>query len=186
MITQAEYERMKRQSALLLRCAGIVVTPGELDAMDVADFGLGEVAISGAQIVNVLDTPQLAVRLIVLLPHQTEPEHTHVARPGYAGKHETLRCAYGLAYVYGPGAPTAQPHGAPPPHRRHTYTALHETVLKPGEQLSFAPNTPHWFQAGPTGAVLWSFSTQATDNEDVFTDPAIVRRTVIQGAALAR
>jgi D-lyxose ketol-isomerase len=184
VITQSDHERLKRQSQLLLKCAGIAVTAAELEGMDVADFGLGEVTVSGAQILNLLDTPQLAVRLIVLLPHQTEPEHTHVAQQGYVGKYETLRCAYGCAYVYSPGPPTPEPQATPPAHRRHTYTVFHETILSPGQQCSFAPNTPHWFQGGAAGAVLWSFSTQATDNRDVFTDPDIVRKTVVQEAVM--
>jgi hypothetical protein len=38
-----------------------------------------------------------------------------------------------------------------------------------------------WFQAGPKGAVVWSFSTKATDAVDVFTDPAVRRETLVVG-----
>ncbi len=37
------------------------------------------------------------------------------------------------------------------------------------------PDTLHWFQGGPEGAVVSEFSTRSTDEADVFTDPAIRR-----------
>jgi D-lyxose ketol-isomerase len=55
----------------------------------------------------------------------------------------------------------------------------HEYVLEPGDQITFQPNTPHWFQGGPQGAVIWSFSTKAIDIEDIFTDPEIQRQTIV-------
>src|SRR5690606_9643278 len=99
----------------------------------------------------------------------------------YPGKIETLRCAWGEVYVYGPGEPSPQPRGTPPPERRHTYTVWHEHMLLPGEQVTFPPNTPHWFQGGPAGAVIWSFSTKARDAEDIFTDPDVKREIVVRG-----
>jgi D-lyxose ketol-isomerase len=41
------------------------------------------------------------------------------------------------------------------------------------------PNTLHWFQAGPEGAIVSEFSTQSRDDLDVFTDPDIARTTVV-------
>ena len=55
------------------------------------------------------------------------------------------------------------------------YTVRHEIVLRPGEQHTIPPNTLHWFQAGPEGAVVSEFSTQSRDDLDVFTDPRIER-----------
>jgi D-lyxose ketol-isomerase len=52
-------------------------------------------------------------------------------------------------------------------------------VLNPGEQYTIMPETWHWFQAGPEGAVISEFSTRSTDETDVFTDPRLVRATVI-------
>jgi D-lyxose ketol-isomerase len=51
--------------------------------------------------------------------------------------------------------------------------------LDPGEQVVCPPNTWHWFQAGPQGAIIWSFSSKVTDAQDEFTDPQVVRQTVI-------
>lgn len=134
---------------------------------------------TGAQIVTLVNTDKIAAKLLVLFPHQTEPEHTHPRLGDYAGKEETVRCEWGELYLYGPGQPTPNPKGHPPAHRRNTYTVWHEYVLNPGEQITFQPGTPHWFQAGPEGVVMWSFSTKAIDVQDVFTDPDVRRETVI-------
>ena len=54
-------------------------------------------------------------------------------------------------------------------------------LLKPGEQYTIMPETCHWFQSGPDGAVISEFSTRSTDETDVFTDKTLVRETKIEG-----
>ena len=71
------------------------------------------------------------------------------------------------------------PKGFPPENRSDTYTVWHEVLLSPGEQITLPPNTLHWFQGGPKGAVVWSFSSRAVDITDVFTDKEIKRQTVV-------
>ena len=44
-----------------------------------------------------------------------------------------------------------------------------------GISTRLTPDTPHWFQAGPDGAVVSEFSTRSTDEADVFRDPRIKR-----------
>ena len=51
--------------------------------------------------------------------------------------------------------------------------------LLPGDQLILPPGTKHWFQAGPQGAVMYSFSTTVRDVLDQFSDPSIIRKTEI-------
>ena len=179
MITRDEQRQAQGRAAELLSKTGIALTPAELASIEVADFGLGELASSGAQILTLVNTDQIAAKLLALMPGQTLPEHSHPRLGAYAGKEETLRCEWGEVYLYGPGEPTSHPHGRPPAHRSHTYTAWHETILRPGDQTTFTPDTRHWFQAGPAGAVVWSFSTKAVDVQDIFTDPQITRQTVI-------
>jgi D-lyxose ketol-isomerase len=179
MITRAEQEQARKRAMALLERAGIVARQDELAQIEVADFGLGEPEQSGVQILTLVDTEKIAVKALVLLPYQTEPEHTHPHLGDYPGKEETIRCEWGELYLYGPGEPAPNPKGHPPEHRRHTYTVWHEYVLRPGEQVTFLPNVTHWFQGGPEGAVIWSFSTKATDVEDVFTDPDVRRKTVV-------
>ena len=94
------------------------------------------------------------------------------------GKEETFRCRWGLVYLYVEGPPAAQPVARPPAGRAATYTVSHEVVLRPGEQWTIPPNTLHWFQAGPEGAVVSEFSTRSRDEFDIFTDPDIRRLPV--------
>jgi D-lyxose ketol-isomerase len=178
MITRAELESARERAAEMLKRAGIVARQDELEGIEVADFGLSELERSGVQILRLVDTDKIAAKVLVSFPHQTEPEHTHPRVGDYPGKEETIRCEWGELYLYGPGEPTPNPKGHPPEHRRHTYTVWHEYVLHPGDQVTFPPNVPHWFQAGPEGAVFWSFSTKAVDVTDLFTDPDVRRETV--------
>ncbi|NNK97075.1 MAG: hypothetical protein HKP41_22200 [Desulfobacterales bacterium] len=60
------------------------------------------------------------------------------------------------------------------------YLLRHELILEPGDQLTFEPYEKHWFQAGPRGAVLYSFSTTVSDGLDGFTDQQIQRITVVK------
>ncbi len=179
MITRQEMLQARQQAAKILAKAGIVLKNAEIEGMEVADFGLSELSQSGAQIVTLVDTAKIAVKLLVMLPHQTEPEHKHPPLGNYSGKEETIRCEWGQLYLYGPGEPTPNPMGSPPAHRLDTYTVWHEYVLRPGEQVTFQPDTPHWFQGGPEGAVIWSFSTKAIDVQDIFTDPDVQRETLV-------
>jgi D-lyxose ketol-isomerase len=179
MITRSEYMTAQRRAAEYMEKAGVSLRPEELQAIEVADFGLSELELSGVQIATLVDTERIAAKLLVMFPNQTEPEHTHPPLGEYSGKEETIRCEWGLLYLYGPGDPTPNPKGSPPAHRKHTYTMWHEYVLEPGDQVTFQPNTPHWFQGGPRGAVIWSFSTKAIDIQDIFTDPEIQRQTIV-------
>jgi D-lyxose ketol-isomerase len=179
MIARAAYESAQRRAADLLRRSGLALREEELARIAVADFGLGELETTGAQILTLLDTSEIAVKLIALFPHQTLPEHRHPPLGAYPGKAETLRGVSGMVYLYVPGEPTAAPAVQPPAHRCATYTVGHEVGLTPGAQVTLAPDSPHWFQAGPEGAVIWSFSSRATDVEDRFTDPEIRRETIV-------
>jgi len=179
VITRTEYRNAQRRAAELLKRTGVALREEELASIAVADFGLGELEESGGQILTLVDTREIAAKLIALFPGQTLPEHRHPPLGDYPGKAETLRCEWGVAFLYTEGNPTPEPRGHPPAHRRHTYTAWHEVVLTPGEQFTLPPDTFHWFQAGPEGGVVWSFSSRAVDVQDIFTDPEIRRETVV-------
>ena len=179
MITPSELELARGRAARMLERAGVGARPDELETIEVADFGLSELEQTGIQILTLVDTEKIAAKVLVSFPYQTEPEHRHPRLGDYPGKEETIRCQWGELYLYGPGAPSPDPKGRPPEHRRHTYTVWHEYVLRPGDQVTFPPDVPHWFQGGPEGAVFWSFSTKAVDVADVFTDPNVRRETVV-------
>jgi len=53
-------------------------------------------------------------------------------------------------------------------------------ILRPGEQYTIMPETRHWFQGGPEGAVISEFSTRSTDETDVFTDKRLIRSPEIE------
>jgi D-lyxose ketol-isomerase len=178
VLTRAEVEGARRRAAAALSEAGIVVTPAEQDAIEVADFGLGDLERIGLQLLVYVNTDRVCAKELVLFPWQTCPEHRHPPHDGSPGKEETFRCRRGLVYLYVEGTPNREPNARPP--RPEHYTVWHEVVLKPGEQFTISPDTLHWFQAGPDGAVVSEFSTRSRDDLDVFTDPAIERATRIE------
>ena len=175
MISKAEYERAAGRAAEMLRQAGIAITPEERSRLEVADFGLGQLAESGLQLLTYLNTERCCAKELVLAPRQTCPEHRHPPAGGQPGKEETFRCRWGTVYVYVPGDPAQAPACRPPAGSEAYYTAWHEIALAPGQQYTLAPDTRHWFQAGDQGAVVSEFSTRSTDENDIFTDPRIVR-----------
>jgi D-lyxose ketol-isomerase len=158
VITQAEQAEAQAYAARELEAAGIVLTAAERDAIEVADFGLSRLREVGLQLLVYVNTDRYCAKELVLLPHQTCPEHRHPPFGGGPGKEETFRCRRGVVHLHVDGR---------------------ELVLRPGEQFTIPPDTPHWFQAGPDGAVVTEFSSTSRDELDVFTDPAVQRETVI-------
>ncbi len=151
-MTEAE---ARERAAGLLGQAGIVLTPAEHAAIEVADFGLGRLAEVGVQIVVYMNTERVCAKELVLFPGQICPEHRHPPIDGDPGKEETFRCRYGTVHLHVGGEG--------------------EIVLHPGEQHTIPPDTLHWFRGGDKGAVVSEFSTRSRDSYDVFTDPLIVR-----------
>jgi D-lyxose ketol-isomerase len=175
MISQRHYNAAVEKSIAMLRQAGLVITPAERDRVEVADFGLGELEKTGLQIITYVNTERVCAKELIMFPHQTCPEHWHPNVAERLGKEETFRCRSGTVYLYVSGSDTPGPSCHPPAGSEAHYTVWHEVVLKPGEQYTLFPNTRHWFQAGPEGAIVSEFSTRSTDEEDMFTDPRIKR-----------
>jgi D-lyxose ketol-isomerase len=183
MISRAEFLQAQQRAQEYFRGAGIVLTPDEAARIEVADLGLNELAHTGLELITYVNTDRVCAKELVLFPGQTCPEHRHPPRgPNEPGKEETFRCRCGLVYLYVEGEPVPHPAAQPPAHRRHTYTVWHEVVLRPGEQYTIMPNTLHWFQGGPDGAVVSEFSTHSDDPSDLFTDPDIRRLPVVAEA----
>ena len=162
----------------LLRNAGIVITDAEKRGMQVLDFGLPASMFPaiGLEIVVYENNDRYCAKELILFPRQTCPEHRHPAVAGKPGKQETFRCRWGEVYLYVPGDPVkTRPKATLPEGKRATFTAGHEIVLKPGDQYTLPPNTLHWFQGGPKGAIVSEFSSTSTDEHDVFTDKEIKR-----------
>jgi D-lyxose ketol-isomerase len=151
-VTDAE---ARERAAAMLADAGIVLSPAEREAIEVADFGLGRLEEFGLQVVVYVNSERVCAKELVLFPRQTCPEHRHPPFDGTPGKEETFRCRRGTVHLHVEG---------------HD-----ELVLRPGDQYTILPDTLHWFQAGAEGAVVSEFSTQSRDELDVFSDPQIVR-----------
>jgi len=178
MITRKQHAEFKERAAKMIKDAGFPLSRRELDRMDTADFGLGRLEIEGAQIVPVLDTEKVAMRVIALIPCQTEPEHWHTGTGNYAGKEETIRVINGELYLCVEGEDTLRTARIPQ-GKEDVYTARYEHVMKPSDSVFIPAGVKHWFQAGEQGAVILSISSTAHDALDPFTDPAISRVTVI-------
>lgn len=179
MITRKEYKAAQLRSAHLIGQTGIFLRDDELRKISVADFGLSDLDKFGAQILTLVDTQMIAAKLIAMFPHQILPEHWHPKIGAYAGKEETLRVEWGELYFYQPGERTLSPKASIPGNKLDCFKNWHEMIMRPGDQVTLAPVTPHWFQAGSKGAVVWSISTKALDLQDEFTDPQIRRETFI-------
>jgi D-lyxose ketol-isomerase len=179
MLTRAEIEHAQARAAALLAASGIVLTAAERQSIEIADFGLSQLEQTGLEVVTYVNTDRVCAKEIVMFPGQTCPEHLHPPFGGTPGKEETFRCRQGRVYLYTDGEPAPHPACAPPRAELGVYTVWHEIVLDPGEQHTIPPQTRHWFQAGPEGAIVSEFSTQSRDELDVFTDPEIGRATVV-------
>ena len=155
--------------------AGIILTSAEKEKMEIVDFGLGDLDRIGLEIVTYINTDRCCAKEIVLFPCQTCPEHRHPKIKRCLVKEETFRCRWGQVFVYTEGTPTLYPRAKIPEDRKEYFTVWHEIVLSPGEQYTLQPNTLHWFQGGPKGAVVSEFSTRSVDEKDIFTDPTIIR-----------
>lgn len=179
MIKRKTYIEVKKRSAALIDKAGLSFTAEEKNKIDVADFGLSDIYKEGVQILTFFDTDRIAGKLLILLSDQTEPEHWHPAIGNNPGKQEIIRALWGELRFYIPGVNNMK-FGFIPEGQESNFTVRHEIIMKPGDQLVLEPGTKHWFQAGPEGALLYSFSTTVCDIKDCFTDPKIVRTTVIE------
>jgi D-lyxose ketol-isomerase len=178
MLTKAQVEEARTRAAVALQEAGVVLNPKERETIEIADFGLSDFEQTGLVLMTYVNTERVCAKELVLFPGQTCPEHRHPPFDGSPGKEETFRCRRGLVYLYVDGEPTPEPACRPP---GDAYTVRREIVLRPGEQHTIPPDTLHWFQAGPEGAIVSEFSTRSRDELDVFTDPNIRRATLVAG-----
>src|SRR6185436_5609602 len=122
-----ELEDARLYAAERLAEAGIVLTDGERESIEVAHFGLSRLEESGLQLLVYVNTDRYCAKELVLRPGQTCPEHRHPPFEGTPGKEETFRCRTGLVYLYVEGESTAQPACTPPPG---AYTVGREIELR--------------------------------------------------------
>ena len=176
MITKTELKKAQQRAAQMLAKAGIALTVKERAGIEVADFGLSDLERTGLELVTYINTNRYCAKELVLFPGQTCPEHRHPTVAGKPGKMETFRVRTGKVWLYVEGRPAKKIKGKTPPG---TYTVFKEIELKPGEQYTIPPNTKHWFQGGPQGAIVSEFSSTSRDDADIFTDQNIGRATEV-------
>lgn len=179
MITRSQLASARRRAARMLARAGIVLSPAERRRIEVADFGLGDLARTGLELVVYENNDRYCAKELVMFPRQTCPEHRHPPVNGKPGKRETFRCRWGEVFLYVEGRRTPRPHAGPPRGSERWYRCGREIRLRPGDQFTIPPNVSHWFQAGPRGAIVSEFSSTSRDPYDVFRDPRIRRATKI-------
>jgi D-lyxose ketol-isomerase len=174
-VAKEQWQEIQKRTLSYFEKAYIALTEKEKAQLEIADFGLAQIEEIGLEVITYLNTERCCSKELILFPGQTCPEHKHPPVAGGPGKEETFRCRWGETYIYVEGAPVAKPQAKIPQGREKYFTVFHEIVLHPGEQYTLIPNTLHWFQAGPDGAIVSEFSTKSRDEADIFTDPNIKR-----------
>ncbi|HEY4348106.1 MAG TPA: cupin domain-containing protein [Gaiellaceae bacterium] len=154
MVTRSEQRQAREYAAAQLRLAGVVLTPDELEQIEIADFGLDRFDEIGLHVLVYVNTDRYCAKDLVLRPNQICPQHRHPPFDGTPGKEETFRCRRGCV---------------------HLYVAGERITLEAGQQFTIPPDTLHWFQADILGAVISEFSSTSRDDLDLFSDPRIVR-----------
>ena len=174
-MTNEQYEQARLRTLDFFDKAGVVVTPKEKKNIIVYDFEFDDLDNVCLEILVYVNTEKICAKELVLFPRQSCVEHCHPTIGDTPGKEETFRCRWGKVFLYVPGEPTPNIGATIPENMKDHITVFHEIELNPGEQYTLFPDTLHWFQAGPEGAVISEFSTTNTDNIDKFTDPRIKR-----------
>ena len=89
-MTQGEIDKYRSYAHKALEATGITITSEELEKIEVTDFGLGEFQQTGLCLLTFLDTDNVGGRELILLPHQTVPQHLHPIQPDGSGKEDDL------------------------------------------------------------------------------------------------
>ncbi len=178
MITREQLKATQQKAAEMIRQSGITLSDDEASNIEVVDFGLSNLEREGVQVLTLVQTERISVKVLVLFPNQTEPEHWHPPVGDDPGKEETVRIISGTVYFYIPGEDTFK-EGFIVEGKDEFYSMRKEVVMQPSDQITLPPGEKHWFQTCKTGAVMYSFSTIARDALDQFTDPKIARATEI-------
>ncbi len=180
MLNQLQINMARKIAIEYYKKAGLVITPAEVENIEVADFGLSDLERVGLEVLVYVNTDRVCAKELVMFPGQTCPEHLHPTINGIPGKEETFRCRWGKVYLYVGGQQNSDGQLDGLNEHAAYLKVRHEVVLLPGEQFTIMPDTLHWFRAGEDGAVVSEFSTRSTDDQDIFTDPRINRFTIVQ------
>ncbi len=168
-MTVIERNAIEMAQSLVLR-SGFPIGEAELKTLQTNDFGLNNFEHEGFVFTDLLRTPFVRMTLMVFLPGQTLPQHKHPPHEDSPGKEESVRTLWGQFKVYVEGDSHRQDLVFPESKEPY-YTARKETVLEVNEQFSVPPDTAHWFQAGPEGAVVLAVQNRVNEDYNQFYDP---------------
>ncbi len=173
---KSDVTKLQERVYRMLQTAGIVITPEEKKNIEIADLGLEDIENCGLQVVVYENNNRYCAKELIQFPRQLCPEHRHPRiDENNIGKQETFRCRWGELYLYVEGEPTPESKARVLEKYRNYLTVWKEIVLQPGEQYTLPADTKHWFQAGDDGCVVSEFSSASVDEEDIFTDPRVLR-----------
>lgn len=175
MMNPRQHEEYRVRCLQILAQAGIAVRHDEAARLELAELHLGHFEIEGLGLIVYENNVRDCAKELIMLPGQTCPQHRHPPVGSDPGKQETFRCRWGRIYLYVDGPKHPSPAARPPAGKEAYYTVWHQLELGPGDQYTIPPDTWHWFQSGPQGAVVSEFSSTSRDEFDVFTDPGIIR-----------
>jgi D-lyxose ketol-isomerase len=168
-------KNIKKKIIEIYKESNIYVRPDEFEKMEITDFGLGDFSNIGLGIIIYVNTDKVCAKELAIAPYQVCPQHRHPEVEGKTGKEETFRCRWGEVYLYVEGKQSKNIKAVIPDKYLDRFNVFKEIILKPGEQYTLPPNTWHWFQGGPEGAILSEFSTHSYDAGDIFYDKNIER-----------
>jgi len=181
VLNRSEWNKAREWAWNFVKRAGFQVNEKEFNSISVVDLGLNELETTGLYILTLFETDWVGAKLLIMKPYQFFPQHRHppLKNGNFPGKTEVIRGYWGSFYLIVPGEKTSTLKANPPLHRRKYIDIWHEIEIGSGDQYIIPPNTWHWFQAGPKGAIVWSISSRVTDVQDQFRDPQVIRKTVI-------
>ena len=165
-----EMEQVREAALGMLNGCGLRLSSAERNSLKVLDYGLGDVRREGLQNITLVCTERIEIKIQILLPNQSVPQHVHPPYHGNPGKEETIRVVHGELRLYLDGADTMRV-GVPPAGKEEYYTLRNERVLGAGQQWTIEPGIEHWFQGGGEGAVALSFYTRADNTHNSYADP---------------
>lgn len=162
----------------IFKSSNMVFTKREFKNIEVTDFGLNDFYNIGLGVIIYVNTKRVCAKELAMTSFQICPQHIHPDIDGAEGKEETFRCRAGEVYIYIKGPATKNIKAKIPDKYSAKFDVFHEIILKPGDQYTLNPQTWHWFQAGPQGAMVSEFSTHSFDAGDIFFDKNILREAV--------
>lgn len=175
---QSEIELFKNEITKIYKKSKIFFTESELENIEITDFGLEDFKSIGLSVMIYVNTMRVCAKELVMIPNQICPQHIHPDIKGREGKEETFRCRWGKVYLYVSGEEQKNMKAKIPQKYKDRFNVFHEIILEPGGQHTLKPQTWHWFQSGPAGAVISEFSTHSFDAGDIFFDKLILRKAV--------